>query len=168
MGVVADIARTYRHGPRPVVAEHLARGPQEARALALLMLGCGLVWLAQWPRLMREAQAGLPDAEASFQQLAGTALVTWVFLMPLVFFGFAALTNLASRALGGRGEPWSARLALFWAWLAAAPAALVAGLAAGLTGPSPLANLLAILWIGLFAVFWAAGQREASGRTARA
>jgi hypothetical protein len=168
MGVVVDIARTYRHGPRPVVARHLGRGPQEARALAVLMLGCGLVWLAQWPRLMREAQAGLPDPQASFQQLAGTAFVTWLFLMPLVFFGLAALANLASRALGGRGEPWSARVALFWAWLAASPVALVAGLAAGLTGASPLANVLAILWIGLFAAFWAAGQGEASGRVASA
>lgn len=167
MGVVADIARTYRHGPRAVVAEHLARGPQEARALALLMLGCGLAWLAQWPRLMRDAQSGLPDPGASFQQLAGTALVTWVFLMPLVFFGLAALTNVASRAMGGQGAPWSARIALFWAWLAASPLGLVAGLATGFTGGSALANVLAILWMGAFAAFWAAGQREASGRAVR-
>jgi hypothetical protein len=168
MGVVADIWRTYRLGPRPLAAEHLARGPNEARAFAFLMLGCGLVWMGQWPRLMREVQSGRPDPEATFQQLAGTALVTWLMVMPLVFFGLAGLTHAASRAMGGQGEPWAARVAAFWAWLAASPLALVAGLAAGFTGNSALANLLAILWIAVFAAFWAAGQREASGRAARA
>jgi hypothetical protein len=167
MGVVEDIWRTYRRGPRLVVADHLARGPNEARAFAFLVLGCGLVWLGQWPRLMREAEAGRPDPEATFQQLAGTALVTWVMVMPLVFFGLAALTHAASRAMGGQGEPWAARVAVFWAWLAASPLALVAGLAAGFTGASVLANLLAILWIGVFAAFWASAQRESSGHAAR-
>lgn len=168
MGVVADIWRTYRHGPRTVVAEHLARGPNEARAFAFLILGCGLVWLGQWPRLMREAQAGRPDPEATFQQLAGTALVTWVMVMPLVFFGLAALTHVASRSMGGQGEPWGSRVATFWAWLAASPLALVAGLAAGFTGASALSNLLAIFWVATFAAFWASGQRESSGHSVRA
>lgn len=168
MGVVADIWRTYRQGPRAVVADHLARGPNESRAFAFVTLGCGLVWLGQWPRLMREVEIGRLDPGATFQQLAGTALVTWLIVMPLVFFGLAALTHLASRAMGGQGESWATRVAVFWAWLAASPLALIAGLAAGLTGASALANLLAILWIAVFAAFWAAGQREASGQAARA
>lgn len=168
MGVVADIGHTWRHGPRDVVARHVAQGPDESRTFALLFLGCVLVWMGQWPRLMREVELGLPDAGPSFQQLVGTALVTWLMVMPLAFFGLAALTSLASRLLGGGATPWRSRVALFWSWLAASPLALLAGLAAGFTGNSGLANVVAILWIAVFAVFWTLAQREASSSPARA
>lgn len=167
MGIVADIGRTWRHGPRPVVAEHVARGPNESGTFALLFLGCVLVWIGQWPRLMREAELGLPDAGPGFQQLVGTALVTWLMVMPLVFFGMAALASLASRLLRGGVAPWTARVALFWSWLAASPLALVAGLAAGFTGDSGLANAAAILWIAVFAGFWVLAHREAAAHPVR-
>ena len=57
MGVAADIGRSLRHGPRAVMRDQLAQGINEPRALAVLMLGCALIFVAQWPRLMREARA---------------------------------------------------------------------------------------------------------------
>ncbi len=69
--------------------------------------------------------------------------------------------HLASRALGGRGTSATARLALFWSWLAAAPLALLTGLLGGLLGPQT-ADLAGILWIAVFAAFWWLSQREAA------
>jgi hypothetical protein len=164
MGVAADIGRSLRHGPRAVVREHLAQGPNEARALAFLMIGCALVYLAQWPRLEREALANrsLPSGGPEFDQLAGTALFGWLMLLPLVFYFVAGVTHLLSRAMGGQGTPFGARLAMFWSWLAAAPLGLLTGALTGFTGGSLLSNLAGVLWIAVFAAFWWQAQREAA------
>ncbi len=53
MSVMADIAASYR-GPVPVLRRRIA-GEQESRALAILMAGCVLLFIAQWPRLSRQA-----------------------------------------------------------------------------------------------------------------
>jgi hypothetical protein len=166
MGMAADIARSLRRGPRQVMREHLARGPQEARALAFLMIGCLLVWVAQWPRLLREAQANrlLDPPGAAFDQLAGTALFGWVMVMPLLFYFLAFVAHQITRLAGGGTQPWSARLALFWAWLAAAPLALLSGVTFALAGGSAAANLTGILWVAVFAAFWAVSHQEAARR----
>ncbi|MBP1804236.1 hypothetical protein [Rubellimicrobium aerolatum] len=158
MGVAADIRRSLTGGPRPVVREHLARGESEAHALALLMLGCGLVFVGQWPRLMRVAQEEGDD----FARLVAYAMLGWMMIWPLVLYGLAALTHGVSRLLGGRGTPFGARLALFWSWLAAAPLGMLTGLLAGLSGSAALANLCGALWIAVFAAFWWSSQREAA------
>ena len=158
MGVAADIVRSLRHGPRAVMREQLALGANEPRALALLMLGCMLVFVAQWPRLMREAQLTGDD----FTRLVAYALLGWLAIWPLVFYGLAGVMHAISRALGGQGTPFGARLAMFWSWLAVSPLALLTGLLAGFTGGSVLTNLSGILWIAVFILFWWQAQREAS------
>lgn len=160
MGVVAEVGRTWV-APRAAALRQFAQGPQEARSLAILMGGCALVWLAQWPRLQREALTA-PAEGPDFAQLVGTALFGWLMVLPLAFYLVAGITHAASRALGGRGEGWQARRAMFWAWLAATPAALATGIAVGLTGGSVLANLIGFVWVGAFALFWTTGQRAAS------
>lgn len=164
MGVTADIGRSLRRGPVRVIREHLARGPNEARALAFLMLGCLLVWIGQWPRLMREAEANrlAEPPGAPFDQLAGTSLFGWAMMVPLLFYFLAWVTHLVSRATGGRGTPATARIALFWCWLAASPLGLLTGIVAGFTGASALTNLAGVLWLAVFAAFWALSQREAA------
>ncbi|EYD76644.1 hypothetical protein Rumeso_01602 [Rubellimicrobium mesophilum DSM 19309] len=158
MGVVADIGRSFRHGPRAVVREHLAQGPNEPRALAFLMIGCTLIFVAQWPRLMREAQLTGDD----FARLVAYALLGWLTIWPLVFYGLAWLTHAVSRALGGQGTPFGARLAMFWSWLAASPLGLLTGAVAGFTGASVATNLAGILWVAVFVAFWWLAQQEAS------
>lgn len=161
MALIEDIWRTWRYGPGRVVSRRLGEGPHEARALAILMLGCALAWLAQWPRFRLEAvdaRANGPD----FGQLAGIGLFTWLMVLPLVFYLLAGLAHLASRALGGGAPPWTARLALFWAWLAAVPAGLLAGVSYGLSGPSLATNLLGLLWAVSFLAFWLAAHRAAA------
>ena len=163
MSVTDDIWRTLRHGPGAVMRDHLAQGPQETRAFAFLMGGSALGWLSQWPRFRIEALAGPADGP-DFAQLAGVALVLWLMVLPLAFYGLAALVHGASRAAGGRGQGWSARLALFWSWLAAAPLALVSGVSWAVTGPSMATNVLAVLWLAAFAALAWRAQREASRR----
>lgn len=164
MGIAADIGRSYRAGPAPVVREHLARGVIEARSLAFLMIGCFLGWLAQLPRYVQEGEASrLTDPPGpAFDQLAGSGFFIWVMLLPLVFYFIAWITHLVSYALGGQGTSGTARLAMFWSWVAASPVVLFSGVAYAFTGTSALTNIVAILWVAVFIAFWWLSQREAA------
>jgi hypothetical protein len=158
MGLVADIVRSLRYGPRAVVREQLDQGANESRVLAFLMIGCALIFVAQWPRLMREAQLTGDD----FTRLVAYALLGWLAIWPLVFYGLATLAHAVSRAMGGQGTPFGARLAMFWSWLAAAPLGLLTGAVAGFTGASVLTNLMGAAWLLVFVALWGLSQREAS------
>lgn len=156
MPVTRDIVATYR-GPRRVVARLLAMGAREDRALALLMAGCAVVFVAQWPRLAREAHLA---GEALNPRLAG-ALLGWLVIAPLIFYLLAFLSQIVARLIGGRVTGYGARLALFWAFLAAAPVLLLHGLVAGFTGPGAGLSIVGAIWCGVFLWFWLSGLREA-------
>lgn len=160
MAAVADILATYR-SPGRALRRMLGAGVGEARCLAALMGGCALTFVAQWPRLAREAHLGGPDLEARM----GGALFGWMVVAPLALYLIAGLAHLACRALGGRAAGAESRFALFWALLAASPVALLHGLAAGFAGPGRrLALAVGLAWCAVFVVFWALGMREAGWR----
>ncbi|MGV6850008.1 MAG: YIP1 family protein [Marinibacterium sp.] len=159
MAVTSDIAAMYRR-PGPVVARLLEMGPREDRALAILMGFCLLGFVAQLPRLSREAHLGDTPLDA----LMGGALMGWLFLAPLLFYLIAALSHLAARAFGGKGTWFGARLALFWALLASAPMMLFYGLLAGFSGPGPSLHAVGVLWLAVFGWFWFTGLRQAERR----
>jgi hypothetical protein len=138
--------------------EHLARGAQESRSLAFLMLACLLVLISQWPRHARTVQTEGDE----FSRLVAYDILAWMVIWPLIFYALAWMTHRLSRAMGGRGSPAGARLALFWSWLAASPLGLLTGAMAGFTGASALTNLAGILWLAVFAGFWWLSQREAA------
>jgi hypothetical protein len=156
MAVTRDIVATYR-GPGAVMRRLLAMGQREDRALAILMAGCVVMFIAQWPRLAR--QAYLTDTELN--PLLGGALLAWAFIAPLILYALAFASHLAARAIGGRGTAYGARLALFWALLAASPLVLLHGLVAGFIGPGPGLTAVGALWLLAFAAFWSLGLREA-------
>jgi hypothetical protein len=156
MSVMRDIAASYR-GPRRVIRRLRAMGPREDRLLAVLMAGCALVFVAQWPRLAREAH--LTGQELN--PILGGSLLAWLFIMPLVLYALAFLSWLVMRVLGGRGSGFDTRLALFWALLASAPLVLLNGLMAGFAGPGPGLSLVGIAWLGVFCWFWLSGMAEA-------
>jgi hypothetical protein len=158
MGVLADIRRTYRRGPASVVRGHLASPAQESRAGAFLLIGCFLVFVAQWPRLARAAH----ETGDAFLLLAAYELLAWLVIWPLMFYLFAWLAHVASRGLGGRGTAAGARLAMFWSWLAAAPLAMLHGLFGGLAGAGGLTDAFGLVWLGAFVLFWILAQREAA------
>lgn len=173
MGVAADIGRSFREGPAPVIRDHLARGASEARALAFLMIGCALVVVAQLPALARDAAIrsdhalitplarSLPPEHRTLDAMLAYTLLSWLIIAPLLFYGLAGITHTLSRAFGGHGTALGARLALFWSWLAASPIALASGVLGGFLGPQAT-NLAGILWVAVFAAFWWLSQREAA------
>lgn len=174
MAVTTDILRSYRT-PRQVVRELLGMGEREDRAFAYLMLACVLVFVAQLPRLSRKAhletntQTAEETAELAaggwsyLHQLVAYEVLAWLIVWPLFFYLIALVLHIARRALGSKASPFQTRLALFWAFLAASPLALLFGLTTGFVGPGPQATLVGALWIGGFVIFVAAGFRAGRG-----
>ena len=122
------------------------------------MAACLLIFVGQWPRLAREAYL---TPELTLDLLITSALLGWLFLAPLVLYGLAALSHAVARILGGKGSWFSARLAMFWALLAASPLWLLHGLVAGFVGPGPALSSVEILMVIGFLFIWLNGLIEA-------
>ncbi|WP_417258798.1 YIP1 family protein [Celeribacter sp.] len=155
MGVAADIIRTYR-APGAVVRHRLGPTENEGGALVTLMLACGLIFVAQWPRLSREAFVTGQEV----QMLLGGALLAWLFMMPLVFYVLAAVLTAALNLMGGKASGYEGRMATFWPLLAASPLWLLWGLTMGFIGQGPAATITGALALVAFLIFWGAGLRE--------
>lgn len=165
MPISRDIARSYVR-PRAVVAEKLAAGRREDRALAYLMGACVLLFVAQWPVLARAAHLveGGPPLDARL----GGALMGWLMIAPLFFYTFAGLVHALAWIFGGKGTWFTARLGLFWTLLATAPLMLLNGLVAGFFGPGAEQMIVGALvvvgffWIWINAIIVTEGK-EAAG-----
>ncbi|MEC3862975.1 YIP1 family protein [Mesobacterium sp. TK19101] len=152
MPVTTDIVATYR-GPGKVVRRLLAAGPREDRALVIVMASCVVMFVARWPAIAREAH--LTGKELNME--LGGALMGGVFILPLVLYFLAFLSHGVFRLFKGQGTQYGARLALFWALLAASPLALLNGLVAGFIGPGPALTAVGVLWAAVFLWFWLRG-----------
>lgn len=148
MSVSGDILRSWRR-PGSVMRSLLAQGQREDRALVYLMVACGLIFLGQWPRLIRLSQEG---SDVPLQALLGGALMGWMFIAPLLAYGLAGLLRLMMVALRRPVDWYAARLALFWALLAASPLWMAQGAVAGYAGQGPLTALVG--FVALAAFFW--------------
>lgn len=167
MAVTTDIVRSWRR-PRAVMRDLLDQGQREDRAIAYVLVACLLMFVAQWPRLVRvsegfEAAPGQDTPELT--QLVAYAFFGTVMVLPLMLYGLAALSHMVARVLGGQGSWFSARLALFWALLAASPLALLYGLVRGFIGPGQEASLTGLVWLVAFLAMWLLSLREAEWRT---
>lgn len=158
MPLTADIAATYR-GPGRVLARLMRMGRREDRALVLLLVACVLIFVAQAPYQARLAHL---DPEVPLAARLYWSALAWVFLFPPLCYVLAALAWGASRLAGMRVSGYAIRLSLFWALLAATPAALLAGLIAAFIGPGPALQVVALLWLALVLWFWIAGLRTAA------
>lgn len=156
MSVSQDIVATYRR-PGTVVRRLLARGQREDRALAILMAACLMVFISQWPPLSRQAHLDGVDVNP----LLGGALLAWLIIAPLILYALAAGSHLVAKPLGGQGTFYGARLALFWALLAASPLFLLNGLLAGFVGSGPGPKAVEFISFVVFLWFWFAGLRAA-------
>lgn len=146
--------------PRRVV-RGLSAMPDRVQ-LVVLMLAMLITLIGQAPGLARAAQ--LDPTVPLDARIAGAAMGT-IFMMPLLAYAVAGLTGLLSRLTPWKLSPQHARLALFWALLAAAPATLLAGMVAGLIGPSPALTLTrAVAGLG-FLFIWGAGIAALARRT---
>lgn len=152
MAVTRNIRATYK-GPGRVVTGLLALGQREDRALAYLMAGCVVVFIAQMPKLARQAHITGED----LNMLMGATLLAWVFVAPLILYCVAGLSHVIAKLFRSRGSAYGARLALFWALLASSPLMLLNGLVAGFIGPGIELNLVGFLWFAFFMWFWFGG-----------
>ena len=158
MAISAEILRTYR-APREVMRRLLAAGQREDRAIAYLMAACAIIFVAQWPRLRRAAMEN-PEGPPFEAQMSG-ALLGWIFIAPLLFYGIAALSHLVARLFGGQGTWWGARIALFWTLLAVSPLMLLNGLVAGFVGEGMQLNITGALTVLAFCTIWGISLVEA-------
>ena len=155
MAVTTDIVQSWRH-PRSVIRSHLRRGQSEPFAFSLLVAFLILAFVAQIPSAARVTalDATIP---VSAQLLArGLGLLATI----PVLYGLAALSHLAMRALGGQGTGYGARLALFWALVAASPMVLLSGMVAGMIGPGPQLAGVGALTFAAFLFQWFVALRE--------
>ena len=157
MPVSTDIIESYRR-PRAVLRRKLDAGPQEGRALALLMGACLLIFVSQWPGLARAAYL---DPAIPLDARMGGALLATLFLLPPLAYGLAGLSHLLARALGGKGSAFGARLALFWALLAVSPLMLLHGLVRGFIGPGAALTAVGVLVLLAFVLLWSNALIEA-------
>lgn len=161
MPVTSDITATYR-GPGRVMRKLLGMGPREDRALAFLMGFCGIAFIAQLPRLARDAHLQGSDLSMA---MAG-ALMGTLFILPLLLYLIAGITHVIRRMLGRGSTAYAARLALFWSLLASTPIMLLYGLVAGFVGPGVPLQGIGIIWVVVFLWFWIASLRASGHSTA--
>lgn len=155
MALTTDIVATYR---RPVrIAREKIATRREELALIYLMIGCGLVFIGQWPRLQREAYLAGED----LQPLVGASLFAWIFAAPVLLYLLAWLVHLAARLVRRPVGGFGSRMALFWALVAASPLWLLNGLTAGMVGPGPALAVVGFVAAAAFLWFWAAGLKAA-------
>lgn len=145
--------------PRRVAGQVMAARPTDPQTLAVLLGACILMFVAQLPIHARAAQL---DPAIPLDARLGGALMATLFILPLLAYAVAGLSQLVLWALSRPVDGVRARMALFWALLAVTPAMLLAGLVAGLVGPGAGLTLVrALAGIG-FVVFWAAGLGAAA------
>jgi hypothetical protein len=162
MAVSTDILRTWRD-PRVVMRQLLSMGPREDQAILYVMAGCLLIFVAQWPRLVRVSAITGDELD----RLIAYEFMAWLIVWPLILYALASLIGgllwVVRRPVPGH----AVRLALFWSFLAASPMALIYGVVVGLNGFSTLAHLVGALWIGAFLLFLVLTIREAIAASSR-
>ncbi|MCB2116278.1 MAG: YIP1 family protein [Rhodobacteraceae bacterium] len=154
MAITDDIFATYR-SPAGVARRLQAGERHEGRALAYLLAGLIVAYIALWPVLSRANVLEGPDGPPMVQRMMA-AFLGVLALLP-AFYLLAALSRLLARLAGGRGTYFGARVALFWAFLAAAPVLLLRGLTAGMVGPGPALSAMDLVSAAVFLWFWLSG-----------
>ena len=160
MPLTKDIVATYV-GPGRVMRHLMTIGCDESRLLMFLYGFCAISFVAQTPRLARQAHLTGQDISAL---MGGTLLATLLFL-PLIFYGLAAFTQLVRCCLRWPGTGFGARLSLFWSLLATTPILLLHGLVAGFLGAGAALNLVKVIWFSFFLWFWFATLRVSGERS---
>ena len=159
MAATRDIIASYRN-PAAVVRRLSGQGTREDRNLIYLMVACLIFFVAQTPRLAREAFL----SGTELNMLLGGTLLAWLFIAPLIFYILAAGTQIILRVLRGNVTGFNTRLALFWALLASSPLVLLHGLTAGFVGPGIELQIVGLIWLCVFLWFWVSGLLVAYGR----
>lgn len=166
MSVSTDIFRSWR-APGDVVRDIAHAPKREGRALSFLILGCLLMFVANGPRLARSVGLGMQGADGSdadLYQAMTYSLFAWLVIAPLLFYVIAMIVHFIRSAITRAGDGYDTRLAVFWALLAASPAALLNGLVAGMIGPGIATQITGAIWLAGFVWIAYQGLRVVSER----
>ena len=161
MSIAGEIVRAYR-SPRAAMRRRLEAHPGEERLLMYLVVAILLFFVARIPNLLASSSAQA-TAEVSGSAIFVTNLVASFFFAPLLFYGVAAISRLACRVFGGKGNGYAARLALFWTLLVISPLALLSTILQSAFPVLWLATALPIVMFLLFAFVWGACLSVAEG-----
>ncbi len=143
------------------MSELLSVGKREDRTFVFLMLGLVLVFVAQLPKLSRMAF----EQDIEFGILVANSVMGILIIWPLALYLVAAVMFWITKARGRGLEHYEVRLALFWAFLAAAPVGLLHGLTVAFVGAGVQANLVGAIWFCALLIFTARGlQAGGAGR----
>lgn len=112
---------------RGAMRVELTEVPPDGRLLGYLMVALLVNWVSAIPLRLKDAGA---DPEASI----GMGFVATLFMAPLLFYGIAVLMTWSARIVGGKAGHYEHRLALFWGFLVATPAAVLANVVENLSG----------------------------------
>ena len=156
MSITSDIVESWRR-PRVVVRRLLGQARSEPFAFSLLVTGLILLFVSLAPFLAREAYFQPEQPLAQRLLAAGLAMSATVPLWYLL----AAFSHLVARVLGGRGSFYGARIALFWAVVAASPAQLVFGMVRGMRGGGGASDGIGLIAAATFLVLWVIMLHEA-------
>lgn len=156
MSVIGDMVSSYG-GPHKVVARHLAMGPREDRALAILMVSCVILFVSSWPYNARVSHL----EGVNMGPLIGGSLFGLLFIAPLAFYLIAAVVSFVLGLFGWKGGAYGSRIALFWALLASSPLILLHGLVRGFIGPGMQEQIVGLIWFIVFMWFWMSGLFQA-------
>lgn len=159
MALVPDIVASWRR-PAEGVRRHLARPRSEAFIFTFLFVFLLVAFVAQWPVA---ARASYLQPEVPMTQRLLAMALAMAATVPF-WYGLAAVSRLVARALGGQGDWYGARLALFWALAVVSPAMLLQGLAAGMLGGGRQAELLGLAVAAAFLWLWLSMLAEAERR----
>ena len=157
-GIVPRILASWRRPGR--VVRGLSPVPEGA-LLAILMAAMLVFLIAQAPG---HARAAVEDPSIPLGGRMAGAVMAVIFLWPLIAYAVAALSGFLAGLAGLRIAPADARLALFWALFAVAPATLLSGLVAGLIGPGAALNVTSVVTGLGFLFIWGAGFRALAER----
>ena len=154
-GMLPRMLLTWR-APRRVMRAQ--RALTDAALVVVLLAAMALFFAAQLPV---HKSAALADPSIPMEARVGGALFALIGIAPLLAYGAAALLSALSR---GRLPGHAARVALFWALLAVAPAVLLCGLVEGLLGRHPALQGLQLATFAAFLWFWISGLRAFWGK----
>ena len=160
MPVATDILRAYIE-PRRSARRVLSQINTEGKALALMLVGCILLFCSQLPDLVVSSR--IQGNQLPLAGMAAARLIGTLILAPLLFYAIAGFSGLVMRSAGYSVDWRQARVSLFWAILAVSPAALISEFVRGFVGDSGVLQLTPWIIMILFLVFWTSGIIESAG-----
>ncbi len=121
MSLVGDIMRAYT-APGQAMQVQLDRGIGEPQTLFYNMLFGAMNLIANFPRIAANA----PDQNIMAGMMAGL-FIGYIFFMPLMLYGLAAVIHWVILKLGGQAKWSEARRALSWSAVVTIPFVLLGG-----------------------------------------